>query len=131
MFSFAREQIERVGNEMQHRFQRLLGSYGIARQIQDERCTQGTAHTSRQGSELRVLRSLRPHEFGNAVDNAVAHAPRSLRGYVARRNACSAGSNHKACLLYRIAQACGDLERIVRQDSREYNLEAGFLKTAL
>lgn len=91
----AGEEIERMRKQMKDGRERGDGASRASGKIQDKSGTQSSADGTAEGSERRLSETGGAHQFGQALDEAVADQSRGFRRDVARSKARAAGGDHK------------------------------------
>src|ERR1035441_7699260 len=99
MYGLAGQQIERVGQNLDHGQQRLRCTSWAAWQVEDERAPTHTANTPAQDGVGSTGHALRAHSLRNAFDQLRAHSARRLRRDIAISNAGSTRRHNQLDLL--------------------------------
>ena len=115
------KQLERVGEDINHRFNRLNGSFGRARDVEDEALPYGASDSSRQASKW----IHGPHGLSQAWGITVDDPSRRFGRHVGGGEPCAAGRHdepRKGCR--ECGKGRGNRCKAVRSDTPFDNVEA-------
>lgn len=129
MFRVAREQRNRMGNQMQNSFERLDGPARISRNVEDQTSAKGSAHSAAQRGQRRVFQPLAPHLLSKSFKNAVAYGARGLRRDIAGSNPRAARSDDQLRSRCLLAKSKGNLFLLIRNNQRSIDDKARYLET--
>src|SRR6185437_10895811 len=117
VFRFSRQQVERVGNQVQHGAQGLFCAVGISREVEHNRGADSAAQSAREGGKAGMLRTFGAHQLRHSVEHARANFARRLGRDVALRDASSAGGDDEADVLRQISQRLRNCWLLIGQDA--------------
>ena len=92
------QQVDRMGNQRGHGFQRFHRARRTPRQIQNQRTPPHAAHASAQRGKRSLLRAFAAHALSHATQQAVADSDSSFGRNVARSNPSATRGHHESHL---------------------------------
>ena len=107
MLRVAREQVERVGQQLQDGPKAALRAGGAARKVDDECMARNATDAAAKGCEWRLLSAAQADQFGDTRNKAIAHCE---CGFGSPISLCQPGAT---CRYYQVrilrgASQCGD-----------------------
>jgi len=113
--------LQRVRNHINDCLKRLHSAFRLARKVENQGLAANSADRTAENSELCRLRALRPHPFGNAIEQPIANRARCFWRYVAFSNPSSARGYDESHLHTQTNQNLADGPFLVRNDlSRDH-----------
>jgi len=128
MFSFSREQVQRVGQQVRDCVERSDRTCRSAGQIQNQRIAADSAQRAAQGSVRSLLYPFAAHQFRNAVEQFLADFACRFGSDVARGDAGAAGGHYKFGARGCVAQRVAQIVKLIRKDGARQHFKSQLAK---